>query len=352
VFESFKETESARVSVVTPTYRRPTEAAGLLANLSQQTCLPTEVIMVDGTGVDEPDTENAVAALADTVPFQFQYIRHERGTAIQRNAGIDKAAGDFIAFIDDDVRLDPKFLATIVSVFAEDKERRIGGIVGYRTNQHFRLNDRQRWRWYRRLKLLTIYEPGKYDFRSGYPINALMQPPFSGLRKVDFMTTACAVWRREVFDSGLRFDPFFRDYGILEDAHLSLRAGRKWELFQCGDAHCVELSSPNGRVNRQTIGFKTVVNHYYVFQDVVGPLTWQHKMRFWRFQAFELLRLTSSAIRRRRRMDLSELQGRLAGFLAVARGLDIRLARALVPPNVGRTSARAKTQKVGRTSLS
>ncbi len=309
------------VSIVTPTFQRPTETAGLLGNLSHQTSLPSEIILVDGAPADETDTERVVAALAESLPFQCHYIRHARGTAIQRNAGIDRAAGAFIAFIDDDVRLDPKFLNTIINIFAQDKDGKIGGIVGYRTNKHFRLNERQRWRWYRRLRLLTVYEPGKYDFRSGYPINALMQPPFSGLRKVDFMTTACAVWRREVFDSGLRFDPFFRDYGVLEDAHLSLRAGRQWELLQCGDAHCVELSSPNGRVNRQAIGYKTVVNHYYVFQDLVRPLTWRHKMRFWRFQAFELLRLTTSAVRRHRRMDLRELQGRLAGFLAVARGL-------------------------------
>ena len=42
------------------------------------------------------------------------------------------------------------------------------------------------------------------------------------------MSTSCAVWRREiVVDSGLRFDPFFRDFGVLEDAHFSLRARRK-----------------------------------------------------------------------------------------------------------------------------
>jgi glycosyltransferase involved in cell wall biosynthesis len=320
--ESTEKAEFGRVSIITPTFRRPTEVAGLLENLGQQTLLPAEVILVDGAPREETETEKVVAAaVSGSLPFECHYIRHGRGTAIQRNAGIDRAASDFIAFIDDDVRLDPEFLSTMMSVFAEDEEKTVGGIVGYRTNRHFRLNERRRWRWYRRLRLLTIYEPGRYDFQSGYPINALMQPPFSGLRQVDFMTTACAVWRREVFDAGLRFDPFFCDYGVLEDAHLSLRAGRQWKLLQCGDAHCVELSSPNGRVNRKEIGFKSVVNPYYVFQDVVRPLTWHHKMRFWRYQAFELLRITASAVRRRRRMDLMELRGRLEGFVAIARGI-------------------------------
>jgi glycosyltransferase involved in cell wall biosynthesis len=310
-----------KVSIVTPTFRRPVEMAGLLEDLRQQSLLPAEVIVVDGAPADEIETQEQVAALAGSLPFKCHFLRHDRGTAIQRNAGIDIASGAFVAFIDDDVRLDPEFLRKVISVFAQDEKKTIGGIVGYRTNQHFRLNDRQRWRWYRRLRLLKTYEPGRYDFQTGYPINALMQPPFSGLRRVDFMTSACAVWRREVFDNGLRFDPFFRDYGVLEDAHLSLRAGRQWKLLQCGDAHCVEMSSPNGRVSRKRFGFKTVVNHYYVFQDIVRPLTWRHKMRFWRFQGFELLRITASAVRRRRRMDLMELHGRLEGILAVARGI-------------------------------
>src|SRR6185295_14617818 len=152
------------------------------------------------------------------------------------NVGLDEAQGDFIAFFDDDIRLEPAFLRAALSVFSGDKRVRVGGVVGYRTNGYFSGDEALRWRWYRRLRLLKTYEPGRYDFRCGYPINANMQPPFSGVRSVDFMTTSCAVWRSEVFESGLRFDPFFRDYGVLEDAHLSLKAGREWELLQCGDA--------------------------------------------------------------------------------------------------------------------
>lgn len=310
------------ISVVTPTFRRPAEVAGLLDNLSRQTLLPAEVILVDGAPAEETATAETLARWAEKLPFACRYLRHERGTAIQRNAGIAEAAGRFIAFIDDDVRLDERFFETLVAAFQRDEAGRVGGIVGYRTNQHFNLNERQRWRWYRRLRLLSTYEPGRYDFQNGYPINANMQPPFSGTRKVDFMTTACAMWRREVFDSGLRFDPFFSNYGVLEDAHFSLRAGRGWELWQCGDARCEELHAAGGRVDRRSIGYKSVVNYYYVFQDVVRPLTWRHQLRFWRYQLFEMLRIASSAIRRRRFSDVMELRGRLEGMLTVARGLD------------------------------
>jgi hypothetical protein len=146
-----------------------------------------------------------------------------------------------------------------------------------------------------------------------------LQPPFSGTRKVDFMTTSCAMWRREVFGSGLRFGKFFTDYGVLEDAHFSLRAGQKWNLLQCGDAHCVELHAPGGRVSRWKLGFKSVVNYYYVFQDIVHPLTFAHKFRFWRFQTFELIRLCLSAVRRRRLEDLRDIGGRIEGFFAIVK---------------------------------
>ena len=307
------------ISVVTPTFQRPSEVAELLENLSQQTLLPSEVILIDGAPATQDETEKVITELKAKLPFKCLYLRHVRGTAIQRNAGIEAVNGDLIAFVDDDVRLEKDYLEQMAAVFTNDVEKKIGGIAGYRANKYFDKNDVQRWRWYKRLGLLTTYEPGRYDFESGYPINANMQEPFSGVRTIDFMTTACAVWRREVFDEGLRFDSFFRDFGVLEDAHFSLRAGRNWTLLQCGDARCTELNSPNGRVDRGKIGFKCVVNYYYVFQDIVQPLTWRHKLRFWRFQAFELVRLTASAIRRHRASDLQEVKGRLEGVRCVLR---------------------------------
>lgn len=309
------------ISVVTPTLRRPEEVVELLENLCRQTLLPTEVILVDGAPSEEKETQRMVAGMRESLPFVLRYLRHGGGTAIQRNVGIDQAAGEFVAFLDDDIRLEADFFERMIEVFEQDEKRAVGGIVGYRTNEYFKADEAQRWRWYRRLKLLTTYEPGRYDFASGYPINANMQRPFSGVREVDFTTTSCVMWRREVIDSNLRFDPFFRDYGVLEDAHFSLRAGRRWKLLQCGDARCLHLASPRGRTNRRKIGYKYVVNYYYVFQDVAGPLRWRQKLRFWRFQAFEFLRISSSAIRRRRLDDVKELQGRLEGFGSVLRGI-------------------------------
>lgn len=309
---------SCLISVVTPTFRRPEEVRSLLRSVSLQSVLPSELILVDGAD-GETETEELVAEVRNDYPFEINYIRQNGGTAIQRNTGIDVAKGKFVALVDDDVRLEKDFLKNIIAVFDLDAENVVGGVVGYRTNRHFRLDRSARWRWYKRLGLLTVFEPGRYDFKCGYPINNNLQPPFSDTRRVDFMTTACAVWRREVFDSGLRFDPFFRDYGVLEDAHFSLRAGRRWTLLQAGSAKCEELHSPNGRVDRRKIGYKCVVNYYFVFRDIVGPLSAAHKLRFWRFQAFEFLRILASALFRRNWNDAMDLRGRLDAYLQIFR---------------------------------
>src|SRR5690349_4440320 len=94
---------NAKVSVVTPTLHRPDEVGRLLDNLARQELLPDEVIIVDGAAPDNIATEQIVNEKRAQLPFKLVYLRHAKGTAIQRNAGIEVATGDFIAFIDDDI---------------------------------------------------------------------------------------------------------------------------------------------------------------------------------------------------------------------------------------------------------
>lgn len=308
--------QSLRISVVTPTLQRPQEVQELLTNLAQQTHLPYEVILVDGAPENEPDTEKRVLGMKASLPFSCVYIRHGGGTAIQRNIGIDAVNGDYIAFIDDDIRLDSDFFSQILEVYAEDTELRVGGIAGYITNQHLDPATSSRWQWYRRLGLFTTYEPGRYDYKTGYPINRYLQPPHNGVRDIDFMGSNCAVWRVEVFQQGVRFDEFFKDYGVMEDAHLALRAKQNWKLLECGPAHCQHLHSPSGRVSKRAVARKTAVNYRYVFVDVVRDRSWKNEFRFWRVQLFDLLRITVHAIRYNRRDNWLQVLGKTEGIIA------------------------------------
>ncbi len=308
-----------RISVVTPTLGRPQEVRELLGNLAAQTAPPAEVILVDGAPAGDERTREAVAELAPTLPWPCRYLRRAGGAALQRNAGIDAGEGELVALIDDDIRLAGDFFEQMLAAFSGDRERRIGGITGYITNQFLDPETSRRWRWYRRLRLFTTFEPGRYDFQSGYPINRYLQPPHEGMKEIDFMGAGCAVWRREVFDSGLRFASFFTGYSILEDAHLALRAGRSWRLLENGKACCRHLRSPHARAGARRIGRQSAVNYRFVFIDLVPQRTLRQELRFWRVQLLDLVRFGAALVQRRDRESLALIAGKLEGLWQAAR---------------------------------
>jgi glycosyltransferase involved in cell wall biosynthesis len=303
------------ISVVTPTLARPSEVQTLLKNLSQQTSLPLELLLVDGAPSGENDTQQVVEQCAPGMPFLVRYIRYGGGTAIQRNVGIDVARGDFIAFVDDDIRLEPDFFERILGAFAQDEKQQIGGITGYITNQHLDPATSRRWQWYRRLKLFTTYEPGRFDYQTGFPINRYLQPPHDGLREVDFMSSNSAVWRSKVFEHGLRFDEFFVGYGVMEDAQMSLRAKRSWVLMENGSAHCLHLHVTSGREDSRSVSRKTSVNHRYLFITIVPQRTWFQEYRFWRVQFIQMLIFMAAVFRHPNRQNWLSLLGKVEGLI-------------------------------------
>ena len=136
---------------------------------------------------------------------------------------------------------------------------------------------------------------------------------------MDFLATSCAVWRRAVFDEGLRFSTFFADYGVQEDAHLALRAKRRWRLLECGLARCTHLRSAKSRTNPRQLARKTAVNYRYVFVDLVPHRTWKQEFRFWRVQAFQLAAYLAHALRTRSREDWLRALGKMEGIVAAIR---------------------------------
>ena len=308
------------ISVVTPTLDRPEEVRVLLSTLAAQTQIPLELVLVDAAPPGMDATQSVVQSIADSLPYQVRYIRRGGGTAIQRNIGIDAARGNFVAFIDDDIVLQPNFFAELLKVLEEDHGKEVAAVAGYITNQHIDPSRSPRWRWYRRLGLFTTYEPGRYDFQTGYPINRYLQPPHDGIREIDLMGANCAVWRREVFDRGLRFSPFFVDYGVVEDAHLALRARQAgWKILEVGRARCMEMHSPRGRVSKRSVARKTAVNYRFVFVDIVPNRTVWQEMRFWRVQLVDLARQTAWAMRRGGKKEWGAALGKIEGIVAATR---------------------------------
>lgn len=102
------------ISVVVPTYNRAALLRRALQSLFSQRAAGSnfEIIVVDNNSSDE--TGEVVESLKPSSPVTLRSVRETRqGNAYARNAGIDRAAGSIVAFLDDDVEADENWVSTI-----------------------------------------------------------------------------------------------------------------------------------------------------------------------------------------------------------------------------------------------
>jgi GT2 family glycosyltransferase len=80
-----------------------------------------ELLVVDN-GPDRPETSELVRDLASADP-RVRLLREPRpGAAVARNAGLAAARGDVVAFVDDDVVLDRRWLQAVTSAFGATED--------------------------------------------------------------------------------------------------------------------------------------------------------------------------------------------------------------------------------------
>lgn len=107
-----------RVSVVIPTLNRHAALARALGSVRAQVVPPdahAEIVVVDNS--PDGNAKDVVAAAAAASDMAVRYLCVPRpGIASARNAGIAAAAGDWVAFIDDDEEAAPNWLAALIAV--------------------------------------------------------------------------------------------------------------------------------------------------------------------------------------------------------------------------------------------
>ena len=113
-----------RVSVVINTYNRGTSLRNTLAALRYQTHADFEVVVVNGPSTDDTDT-----IIAEYEGMVRPYRCPERHLSKSRNIGVAQAAGDVVAFIDDDAVPEPGWLADLVAAYDAPDVGGAGGIV-------------------------------------------------------------------------------------------------------------------------------------------------------------------------------------------------------------------------------
>jgi GT2 family glycosyltransferase len=110
-------------TVIVPTYQRHELLERCLRALLDQvpSTPPYEVVVVDDCS--SPETGEVVRRVAGTDP-RVTYLRHEvnRGLSASRNTGIRAARGEIVLFVDNDVVVEPDYVAAHLRAHAEAGE--------------------------------------------------------------------------------------------------------------------------------------------------------------------------------------------------------------------------------------
>ncbi len=92
------------VSAIIPTYKRPREIARSVNSVLAQTHRPLELFVIDdGSGDETPDVLRSFEARAKDADVAYIWATVPNGGAgPARNAGMQRARGEYLAFLDDD----------------------------------------------------------------------------------------------------------------------------------------------------------------------------------------------------------------------------------------------------------
>jgi glycosyltransferase involved in cell wall biosynthesis len=105
-------------SVIIPTYqRRDAVVAAVLSALEQTVAVIEVIVVIDGS---TDGTELALRAIND--PRLTIVVQENRGASAARNAGIDRARGRYIAFLDCDDRFLPHHLADLLPLLEQSQD--------------------------------------------------------------------------------------------------------------------------------------------------------------------------------------------------------------------------------------
>lgn len=206
------------VSVVIVSRGRPDALRRCLSGVSQLQYPAFEVVVVaDPPGVDAV-TATGFADDLKIVPFDQPNI------SAARNLGIGHAAGDVIAFIDDDAVPEPQWLRHLVRPASKPEVAAMGGYVRGRNGISFQ---------WRARSLDQLGEPQDLDLHPRQP--TVLHPPKGRAIKTEGTNMA---FRRDVLVALGGFDPAFHYFLDETDLNMRLaRAGHATAIVPLAEVH-------------------------------------------------------------------------------------------------------------------
>jgi len=204
-----------QISAVIPTKNRLHDLQNAVQSILDQTRLPDELVIIDQSDSESP--RSAVYKLFEAAiekPRLIYVLDPEiAGLIPAKKASLSHSSGDLICFLEDDVVLEPDYVANMEAAFLEKPEM-IGacGIVtiGAKTSLPY-------------LWLFHLFHRGIFEDRR-VGIHGLPEKAGMELIPSNYLSGGLSAYRREVFDV-IPFDTVNQLF-MLEDIDFSTRAVR------------------------------------------------------------------------------------------------------------------------------
>jgi hypothetical protein len=244
----------ASITVIVPTYNSARFLREALDSILAQRLPPKQIIVVDDGSTD--DTAEVVARCKDR---RIQYIRQEHaGAASARNAGLDAARGEYIAFLDADDRWKPIYLEMMHGYLSEDPTAAaiFGNFTRFQDSTGQSLGDQfQRYPEIKRPKLLmdAPYAHGRIP----------REKAFSALVACSDIPcyTQVMMFRRSMIEN-LRFEPSLQQGGATHFAlRVFLTGGVMFTDIVLAEVRRQDASAPEDTVLHNLSGLKAVGSH-------------------------------------------------------------------------------------------
>ena len=244
------------VSVVLPTMNRGEDIRAFLASLCAQTVLPGELVVVDAGEPVESILRDALAGSG----IELVYMNSEPGTSLQRNVGVDRARGEFLFFLDDDMVLEPDYIERSLEAFALPMDPPVGGVMGSQINIP---PDSLPIRTIYRLFGIAHTAPGDdCELYISGGMRWLADP--SRVVPIPAAATGRVAYRAACLAKE-RFSVFLPGYTFAEDVELAVRIARDWTIVHQPAARLDHRHSAAGRVGYGDRISRVMYSRFYFF---------------------------------------------------------------------------------------
>jgi GT2 family glycosyltransferase len=307
---------SPRVSVVVISYRRLDCLRLCVADLAAQHDAPPFEVVLVLQGYETGAAEELRRAFGDEVSLVISSLDRPAGVFGARNEGIRRARGDVVAFVDDDCRIPPTWLARLLALYERPD---VGGVGGYVRHPGI---DRLAHRVFCEL---TGLNPRRYVI-DGAGFHALPKYGFPRTsRDADWLSGCNMSFRRAAIDQVGLFDSIYGNYGF-DDVDYSLRVRRAgWRLVVSPELTVDHHPSPAGR---DAPGFRAHEEErhrvYFAYRATGDRPLWRARYTLGLLRHLGVISLVA-ILQRQWAVPLAALRGALAGLREIERRPDLAL---------------------------